>query len=233
MEESGEEMRCCRPGRFGLPQWPVIVLMVLFCAAELFQVEPAEAHKNHDHSQSAEKLVGNFLKKMDRQICKIPETRLLSVEGERVRLYSDLVKAKTVAISFIYTQCTNICSPISANVGALRDLMRERVGKDVQLVSITIDPVTDTPRRLKKWSRHFDPDEGWVFLTGKKHRIDRFLKQLKVFTPDIEDHPPIMIISNDRTGRCVYTNGLAAPGQLKRTIEELADEAPKAEGSGS
>jgi hypothetical protein len=49
------------------------------------------------------------------------------------------------------------------------------------------------------------------------------LKGLKVFAPNIEDHPPIMIIANDNTGDCVYTNGLNAPEELRQIIERIAD----------
>jgi hypothetical protein len=44
-----------------------------------------------------------------------------------------------------------------------------------------------------------------------------------VFAPNLEDHPPIMIIANDNTGDCVYTNGLNAPEELRQIIERIAD----------
>jgi protein SCO1/2 len=185
------------------------------------------AHENRPHNQGAKQIVGNFLKDIDSQSCQIPEAQLLSVKGEPVQFHEDFVKAKTVAISFVYTRCTNVCSPIAANVGVLRDILGKRVGQDVQLISISIDPKVDTPEILEKWSQPFQPGNGWVFLTGKKHRIDRLLKGLKVFTPNIEDHPPIMIVANDQTGDCVYTNGLAAPEQLRQIIENLSGEAVK------
>jgi protein SCO1/2 len=183
----------------------------------------ARAHDEHRHDRSAQQIVDDRLAEFDSSTCSIPEAKLLTVDGEPIRLYEDLAKSKTVAISFVYTRCTTICSPIAANVGQLKEALGSRAGRDVHLISLTIDPENDTPPRLKAWSSQFEPGTGWTFVTGEKQRIDRLLKGLKVFAPNIEDHPPIMIIANDNTGDCVYTNGLNAPEELRQIIERIAD----------
>jgi protein SCO1/2 len=148
--------------------------------------------------------------------CRVPDVQLITADAKPVRFYTDLVKGRTVVISFVFTTCTTICSPVAANIAQLQALLDDRMATDVNLVSVSIDPVTDTPSRLNIWAMMFEPEPGWSFVTGDKVFVDRLLKDLAVFTPTIEDHAPILVVMNDRTGACAYANALAAP-------EELAD----------
>ncbi|NIT75738.1 MAG: SCO family protein, partial [Thermoplasmata archaeon] len=75
----------------------------------------------------------------------IPDTVLLDQEGQEVRFYSDLVEDRVVAINFIFTTCTTICPPMGANFGKLQKMMGERVGRDFQMISVSVDPAVDTP----------------------------------------------------------------------------------------
>ena len=59
-------------------------------------------------------------------------------------------------MSFIYTSCTTVCPLVSSIMGKLQQQLGERVGTEVQLVSISIDPQTDTPERLLDYSATFN-----------------------------------------------------------------------------
>src|SRR6266545_1630807 len=106
----------------------------------------------------------------------IPDVRLTDQNGRSVRFYSDLVKGKVVAINFVFTSCTTICSPMGANFAALQ----QRLGNDsdVQLISVTIDPGMDTPERLKRWSERFHARPGWTLVTGPRADVERLLRAL-------------------------------------------------------
>lgn len=184
-------------------------------------------HEHHDHAADPAKKVESFLHSMGGRDCQVPEAELVSAGGEPVRLYADLVRSNTVLLSFVYSECTTICAPIAANLAQVQDGLGERLGQDIRLISVSIDPVTDTPARLKAWSEYFEPRPGWAFLTGEKARVDQLLKGLRVFAPNLEDHPPVMVVANDRSGDCVYANGLATPDQIEAIVRDLAGRAPK------
>jgi len=152
----------------------------------------------------------------------IPNLALLDQEGREVHFYDDLVKDRTVAVSFIYTTCTTICPPIGANFGKLEKELGARAGRDVFLISVSVDPVTDTPERLKAWGQTFGAGPGWTLVTGPKRDVDRLLKALQVFTPDYEDHTPTLLLGNDSTGEWTRTYGLTPPDRLATMLEELA-----------
>jgi len=161
---------------------------------------------------------------VDRAQCRVPDVELITADAKPVRFYTDLVKDRTVVITFVFTTCTTICSPVAANVAHLQALLDDRMATDVNLVSVSIDPVTDTPGRLNAWAMMFEPEPGWSFVTGDKVFVDRLLKDLAVFTPTIEDHAPILLVMNDRTGACAYANALAPPEELADLVDRIDQE---------
>src|SRR4026208_2489855 len=81
----------------------------------------------------------------------IPDVAVVDQDGNKLHFYTDLIKGKTVAINFIFTNCTTICPPLAATFARLQKELGEKAGKDVHLISISVDPLTDTPERLKAW----------------------------------------------------------------------------------
>jgi protein SCO1/2 len=149
------------------------------------------------------------------------EIELLDQDGKKVRFYSDLVKGKVVAINFLFTTCTTICPPLAATFSKLQSQMADRFGKDFYLISISVDPVTDTPERMKAWGAKFGRKEGWSFVTGKKSEMDKLLKALGAYSSRKEDHTPMVIIGNDSAGVWTRAYGLAPASKLSAVIAQM------------
>jgi protein SCO1/2 len=76
---------------------------------------------------------------------------------------------KVVAITFIYTRCPlpDYCFRLTNNFGRLQKRFKEKMGRDLVLLSITFDPTNDTPEVLAKYADVWKADtKGWSFLTG-------------------------------------------------------------------
>lgn len=151
----------------------------------------------------------------------IPDVEVLDQEGHALHFYSDLVKGKTVAINFIFTNCTTICPPLAATFARVQKEMGDKVGKDVHFISISVDPLTDTPERLKAWGAKFKAGDGWTFVTGNKPEMDKLLNALGASVSRREDHTPAVIIGNDVKGVWTRTYGLARTSQLVGLIENV------------
>lgn len=154
---------------------------------------------------------------------RIPDVPVLDQDGRKLNFYTDLVKGKTVAINFVFTTCTTICPPLTATFRRVQQDLGERVGRDVGLISVSVDPVTDTPERLAAFSSKFKVAPGWSFVTGSKPEIDSLLRALGVAVGDKNDHTPMMLIINDGTKKWTRTYGLARPAQITSLITETAD----------
>jgi len=151
----------------------------------------------------------------------IPDVAVLDQDGNKLNFYTDLIKNKTVAINFIFTNCTTICPPLAATFARLQKEMGEKVGKDVHLISISVDPVTDTPERLKAWGAKFKAGPGWTFVTGEKQEMDKLLNALGAAVSKREDHTPAMIIGNDTKGIWTRTYGLAKINQILGLLNDV------------
>ena len=151
----------------------------------------------------------------------IPDVAVLDQDGNKLNFYTDLIKNKTVAINFIFTNCTTICPPLAATFARLQKEMGDKVGKDVHLISISVDPVTDTPERLKAWGAKFKAGPGWTFVTGEKQEMDKLLNALGAAVSKREDHTPAMIIGNDTKGVWTRTYGLAKINQILGLLNDV------------
>lgn len=152
---------------------------------------------------------------------EIPDVPVLDQHGNKLHFYNDLIKDKTVAINFIFTNCTTICPPLAATFARLQKEIGDKVGKDVHLISISVDPVTDTPERLKAWGAKFKAGPGWTFVTGEKQEMDKLLNALGAAVSKREDHSPSLIIGNDAKGVWTRTYGLAKIPQIMGVIRDV------------
>ena len=148
----------------------------------------------------------------------IPDTELLDQNGRKIHFYTDLVKGQTVVINFIFTTCTTICPPLGATFARVQKELGDKAGRDVRFISISVDPATDTPERLKAWGAKFHAGEGWTFVTGNKPQIDELLRALGASSARREDHSPTILIGNDAHGNWTRTYGLANTSTLVKII---------------
>ena len=118
---------------------------------------------------------------------------LTTHEGREVRFYDDLIKGKTVLLNVMYTVCAAeaICPLGIANLVEVQRLLGPRIGKDISMYSITLDPANDTPGVLKSYAKAFGVKPGWEFLTGEKEAIERLRRNLGYANLDpVKDKDP-------------------------------------------
>jgi len=98
-------------------------------------------------------------------IGQAPEFDLISQDGARVTLAD--FRGKVVAVTFIFTNCPDICPTLTMNMAQVQETLGADFGEVVAFVSITIDPERDTPDVLKEYAEAFGANlAGWAFLTG-------------------------------------------------------------------
>lgn len=159
---------------------------------------------------------------------RIPETTVYDQNGRKLNFYNDLVKGKTVAINFIFTTCTTICPPLTATFRRVQQTLGERVGRDVQMISISVDPTTDVPERLKDFAAKFKAGPGWSFVTGNKQDIDGLLRSLGGYVADKNDHTPLILVGNDAASVWTRTYGLAPAAQIVQLVNDTASKSAAA-----
>ncbi|HKV10616.1 MAG TPA: SCO family protein [Thermoanaerobaculia bacterium] len=192
--------------------------LALLAALPAFgQQPPADPHAGHhmpapqaEEPSGAQKYFGD-----------IP---LVNQDGKEMRLYSDLIKDRIVVIDVMFTSCTGACPIMSSTFAKLQDRLGDRIGKDVYLISISIDPVNDTPAKLKEYAARFNAKPGWYFVTGPKENVDAALKKLGQYVESREAHQNLFLIGNDKTGLWKKAFGLAKPEEIFPVVDSVVND---------
>lgn len=151
---------------------------------------------------------------------------LVNQNGEKMRFYSDLLHGKVVVINSFFATCQGSCLPMERNLEKMQQALGDRVGKDVYIISISVDPTVDTPANLKEYAKKLHARPGWYFLTGDKQNVDFALNKLGQFVTDKQDHVNIFIIGNERTGLWKKAFGLAQSDELVKVVESVLNDKP-------
>lgn len=154
------------------------------------------------------------------------DVQLINQDGKPMRFYSDLLKDKVVIINTFFTTCTSVCPPMTRNLERVQSWLGDRLGKDVYIISISVDPTVDTPPRLKDYAQKYKAKPGWLFLTGKKENAEFALRKIGQFVEARDNHSTVIIIGNLNTGLWKKAMGLAKPEDLIQVVESVIDDKP-------
>jgi protein SCO1/2 len=151
---------------------------------------------------------------------------LVNQNGEKMRFYSDLLQGKVVIINSFFATCQGSCLPLNRNLEKVQAALGDRIGKDVRIISISVDPAVDTPASLKEYSKKLHAKPGWYFLTGDKQNVEFALNKIGQFVSDKQDHLNIFIIGNESTGLWKKAFGLAKSDELVKVVESVLNDQP-------
>lgn len=151
-------------------------------------------------------------------VLKVPDIEVVDQKGKHVHLNSDVIKNRTAVISSFFTTCTSFCPLTQQNLGRLAKVLGKRMGNDVVFVSISIDPVNDTPARMKEWSEKFHTGPGWTLASGNKTDIETLLKSLGLYVELAGRHQSAVIIGNPGAG-WTRASIWAEPEKLQKVID--------------
>jgi len=149
------------------------------------------------------------------------DVELVDQDGRRQRLYSDLLQGKIVVVGAFFSSCASSCPVLAERLAALQDRLGERLGRDVYLLSFSVDPQTDTPARLKQYADRLGARPGWFFLTGSKTNLDWALYKLGIYAEPKEAHSNLLILGNEPLGEWKKVFGLAPAEDLIHSLDAV------------
>ena len=154
----------------------------------------------------------------------LPDVLVQTHEGVRVRFYGGLIRGKVALINFMFTTCTSQCPLATANLMKVQEALGDRVGRDVVMVSVTVDAYTDTPATLSRYAKRYGTRPGWYFVTGRQQDLDLIRRRLGAFDAAVDktQHTGILIYGNEATGQWAATPAQARPSTIVRSVTRLA-----------
>lgn len=151
----------------------------------------------------------------------LDDVKLVNQEGKDVRFHSDLIKGKVVVLSAFFTSCESICPVVSGRLAQVQGWLGDRLGRDVFMVSVTLDPATDTAKKLKTYADKLGARPGWDFVTGDPEDLEVLLGQLGQ-TARREDHSGMLIVANEPKGLWRKISGMARAQDIEDLIDQVA-----------
>ena len=119
-------------------------------------------------------------------IGEAPGFVLVDQRGHRLSL-ADL-RGKVLALSFVFTSCSDTCPIVTAKLADIQRRLGSEFGRRVHFMSISVDPLTDTPERLRAYASKFNADiPGWSFLTGTPAQIEDVVRRFGAYARRAED----------------------------------------------
>lgn len=181
----------------------------------------ALAHAGHAHDGAGQPPPPPAARQ-EKASVRFADVSLLNQDGMPVRLEHDLVGEHLVVMGFIYTSCTTVCPVVSSIMGKVQQQLGGRVGEQVQLVSISVDPQRDDAKRLQQYAKAFQHGPGWSWLTGTPYAVSETLKGLGSFSADLSQHPPLILVGDGRSGHWTRYYGFTDPAVLVEEINRLS-----------
>jgi len=205
----------------------VLFLSACFTYAETESTEPQDKQKAEEKGaccdEAAKKAALNVkVEQVQQELPQLPNIVMLTQDGETVRI-SEVLKDKITVINFIYTSCTSVCQILTANFRQLEKALDGiDVDREVQLVSISIDPDTDTPERLRQYAAKQRIDlERWTLLVSGINSIEKFSRALGFSNIDKSTHAPGVVIWDDIDKMWQRFVGITPPHVLSKEIAKL------------
>lgn len=156
---------------------------------------------------------------------RLPDVALLDHTGSEIRLAKLLSQARTTLVSFMFTGCAAACPPQTAILRETLRLLRQRAdARDVQIVSLTVDPLADGPEQLRAYAQRFGValgvQPGWAMVTGTPASMARTLSAFDVPPGPPGDHPSLLWLGDAPRERWTRTTGLNPPQSLVDLVLE-------------
>jgi protein SCO1/2 len=160
-----------------------------------------------------------------------PPFRLTDQNGDTVSLAS--LHGKAVLLDFIYTSCPGPCPILTGLHAGVQRRLDPALRSRIRFVSISLDPVRDTPMALRQYARRRGADlSNWSFLTGPPDQVDAVVKAYGVGTSRQADGNIAHLVVTfliDGDGRIAHRYiGLEEvdPAVLRADLEALARSLP-------
>ena len=135
----------------------------------------------------------------DTQLLDVP---LVDAQGTTYGFARDAVGSGVAVINPIWTGCSSLCPLTSAVMGDLAERLGPRLGVEVRLVSLAIDPLEVPRTQLARWLEDYGRVPGWLWLGGPPGAVETVLAGLgTALTGGLDEHPPLFLIVDGATGR--------------------------------
>lgn len=179
----------------------------------------AGAHDHH-HSLASEATQAS-VQRFERDIT-LPSATLTRSDGARLTLSSAVDDGRPVLLNFIFTTCTAICPVTSQVFAEFRGLLAQGERDGINMISISIDPEQDSPRRLTAYAKRFGNNGTWAHFTGSARDSEIIQRAFEAWRGDKMNHVPQTYLRAAPGKSWIRLDGFISPEELMSEYRKLA-----------
>lgn len=149
------------------------------------------------------------------------DMELIDQNGDRHRLYSDLLADHVIVISAFFTSCQGVCPVMAGRLRQLQEHVGDDLGSRVRILTFTLDPEIDTVEALADYAQKLGARDGWYFLTGDQEALEAALRKLGQWVDNKEAHSSVLILGNEPTGLWKKVFAMAPATELGDALDSV------------
>ena len=139
----------------------------------------------------------------------LPDIIVRCSSGESIRLHQ-LLEHRVTAIQLMFTQCTTVCPIQGVIFSRVQAMLPDSREQGAQLLSLSVDPVHDSPRTLRAWLKRFGARHAWVGAVPEADDLQQVLGSFGQQQSTLAGHATQVNISN-RQGELIWRTGELPP----------------------
>lgn len=178
---------------------------------------PVSAHEGAHHGDHRPSDGGEFAGRR----LQLADVTLVDQNGRQQPYPWGVAEHGLLVMTFGYTSCESFCPLGNAVMAQLQNALAADIPHKVRLVTVSIDPQTDTPEVLRKTAARFGAHDDWLWLTGDTAAVDRLLRSAAVKTRDPAQHDPVFLVGDPRSGRFYRSQSMPSAAELLKVVRSF------------
>lgn len=163
------------------------ILSAFIIACSLVRPVLAEESLNMEHKPDAPSFTRSTA------TYNVPDVAVIRQDGKKLSFIKELDDGRPVVMSFVFVSCSAIC-PMLTHVMSKLQTKLDQDKQQAHLISISIDPESDTPAKLTEYAKKFGADPGWDFYTGTRAVSLSLQKAFNTYRGDKMNHTAVILM---------------------------------------
>jgi protein SCO1/2 len=175
---------------------------------------------DHDHHQLGNETALASVQRVERNIT-LPPVTMTRADGQRQPFATAVDDGRPVILNFIFTTCNAICPVTSQVFSEFRGLLDQNEREALNMVSVSIDPEQDTPRKLTAYAKRFGSNGTWAHYTGSTRDTELIQRAFEAWRGDKMNHVPQTFLRPAPGKPWVRLDGFISPEGLLNEYRKL------------
>jgi protein SCO1/2 len=152
----------------------------------------------------------------------IPDVAVIRQDGKKLSFSEELNDGRPVLLNFVFVSCSAIC-PMLSHVFSKVQAKLAKDGQKVHLISISIDPESDTPEKLTTYAKKFGASSAWDYYSGTREISIAIQKAFNVFKGDKMNHGSVVFIRAKPGKSWLRLEGIMSPDLILSEYRKMIE----------